>query len=207
MVSPPDDGASLAIPPGSRLTSLRPRARPATVLAAGEAARLATQAASLSASAATATEPQAEPAGTRIALNGVGVSRRPAARPGDFSKAVEAAVAAAVRAPERQAAAAAPSEPEAQDEPEPTAAPQIPTRASVAKQATFVNAISLSDTNLIGIYGPANNRHALVRQSNGRFKKIKVGDRVDGGTVAAITATEVRYQKGGRMLALALPRG
>ncbi len=144
------------------------------------------------------------------------VSRTPAARPKDFSKAVEAAVASAVRSepqpkpaePEQVVQAAVKAAPEADQEPETqSAAPRIPTRASVAKQATFVNAINLSKTNLIGVYGSASNRYAMVRQANGRYKKVKVGDKVDGATVAAITGNELRLKKGNRMIALTMPKG
>ncbi|MDP4031585.1 MAG: translation initiation factor 2 [Pseudorhodobacter sp.] len=198
-----DDDASLAIAADSRLTSLRPHLRPAAVLSLGETARLATEAASLSAAAAATAAPQAETAAP-VVLAGLGVSRRPAARPGNFNTAIEAAIAAAVRSPRQNSAAI---EPEAEDEPEiVTVAPKIPTRASVAKQATYVNAIKLSQINLIGVYGTASNRSALVRQSNGRYQKVKVGDKLDGGIIAAITATEVRYQKGGRIITLALPK-
>lgn len=199
-----DDGASLAIPAGSRLTSLRPHPRPTSVLALGEAARRATAAASLSASAAIPAEPQAEN-GSPLVLAGIGISRRPAARPSDFSGAVQDAVAAAVR-PSAQPDAP-PVTPETEGEPDlASSAPTIPTKASVAKQATFVNAISLSQINLIGVYGTDSERSALVRMANGNYKKVQVGSRIDGGVVAAITATEVRYQKGGRMITLALPR-
>jgi Tfp pilus assembly protein PilP len=157
----------------------------------------------------------------------VAISMRPAARPRDLSRAVEAAVAAAVRAPEPEAAvpevavpeaevievAAAPPpelKPEEQaeiDEPEvATAAPSIPTKASVAKQATYANAINLSKINLIGTYGTDSRRSALIRQSNGRYKKVKVGDKIDGGTIKAITETEVRYQKGGKLISLTMPK-
>ena len=85
-------------------------------------------------------------------------------------------------------------------------APRIPTKAAVAKQATYKNAINLSNLNLIGIYGTSNNRYAMVRTGNGSYKKVKVGDRIDGGKVAAITASEVRYQKGGRLITLAMPK-
>ncbi|MDP3958965.1 MAG: hypothetical protein Q8Q26_02600 [Pseudorhodobacter sp.] len=199
-----DDGASLAIPAGSRLTSLRPHPRPTSVLALGEAARRATAAASLSASAAIPAEPQAEN-GSPLVLAGIGISRRPAARPSDFSNAVQDAVAAAVRPSAQQDAT--PVTPETEGEPDlASAAPTIPTKASVAKQATFVNAISLSQINLIGVYGTDSDRSALVRMANGNYKKVQVGSKIDGGVVAAITATEVRYQKGGRMITLALPR-
>jgi len=198
-----DDGASLAIPAGSRLTSLRPRQRPSALLALGEAARQGTQAASLSASAAVAVEPQAEN-GPPPVLAGLGVSRRPSPRPEDFSKAVADAVAAAVRPNPQETT---PVTPESEGEPEiASAMPTIPTKASVAKQATFVNAISLSQINLIGVYGTASERSALIRQANGHYKKVKVGDKFDGGVVAAITATEVRYQKSGRIITLALPK-
>ena len=64
----------------------------------------------------------------------------------------------------------------------------------------------MSQTNLIGVYGTQSSRYALVRQSNGRYKKVRVGDSIDGGRVAAITPTEVRYQKGNRLIALAMPK-
>jgi translation initiation factor 6 (eIF-6) len=70
-----------------------------------------------------------------------------------------------------------------------------------------VNALNLSRINLIGVYGTQSNRYALIRQSNGRYKRVEVGDRIDGGVVQAITANEVRYQKGGRLIALQMPQG
>ena len=203
------DGAALSDPNTTRVASLRPLARPAAILAAGEAARLSTAAASLTAQAQQAAAIEAavqvsfqpDPNASRLA---VAVSRRPAARPIDMSRAVEAAVAAAVRAPEpqaEQALAEADSEPEIA-----SVAPSIPTRASVAKQATYVNAINLSKINLIGVYGSKSSPYALIRQANGRYKKVKVGDSIDGGKVAAIGASEVRYQKSGRMISLKMPK-
>ncbi|MFN6978368.1 MAG: hypothetical protein ACK4OP_09610, partial [Gemmobacter sp.] len=78
---------------------------------------------------------------------------------------------------------------------------------SVARQATVTNAINLSRINLIGVYGAANNRHALVRMAGGGFQRVKVGDRLDGGQVSAIGANELRYVKGGRTITLGMPRG
>jgi hypothetical protein len=46
-----------------------------------------------------------------------------------------------------------------------------------------------------------------VRQANGRFVKLSVGDWLDGGFVAAITEKELRYQKSGQMVALAMLKG
>jgi hypothetical protein len=232
--------AVVPVTDGAQMTSLRPRERPASVLAAGESAAEASQVtlASLSASVI-------DPAASPLA---VAVSRKPAARPRDFSAAVSAAVAEVARAavpqpaPEPPAAVApapaapatiamAAPKPKAEPEPEPArrtsrnsrsddpadveadepevarAAPSAPTRASVAKQATFRNAINLSKTNLIGVYGSSSNRYALVRQPNGRFVKVSVGDRVDGGRVAAISERALQYVKNGRTVTLSMPKG
>ncbi|MEO1108384.1 MAG: hypothetical protein AAFX90_10725 [Pseudomonadota bacterium] len=88
-----------------------------------------------------------------------------------------------------------------------TVAPKIPTTASVARQATIDNAINLRRLNLIGVYGTPANRRALVRLPSGRYKKLKVGDRVDGGKVVAISDSELLYQKKGRNVSLKMPRG
>jgi Tfp pilus assembly protein PilP len=69
------------------------------------------------------------------------------------------------------------------------------------------NVLNLSNLNLVGIFGSSANRYALIRQPNGSVKKIKVGDRLNGGRVAAITESEVRYDKGGELQALTMPRG
>jgi hypothetical protein len=205
-----DDDAALVEPGATQVASLRPLPRPAAVLAAGEAARQSTASASLAAQAEqTAAVEAAVQASFQPDANtsplAVAVSRKPAPRPKDMSRAVEAAVAAAVRAPEPQPEETA--QPEADAEPEvASAAPAIPTRASVAKQATYVNAINLSKINLIGVYGTKSNRYALVRQANGRYKKVQVGDSIDGGRVAAIGTNELRYQKSGRMVSLKMPR-
>jgi hypothetical protein len=86
-------------------------------------------------------------------------------------------------------------------------APKIPSSASVARQATIDNALNLRKLNLIGVYGTPADRRALVRLPSGRYKKLKVGDRLDGGKVIAIGDSELRYQKKGRNLTLKMPRG
>lgn len=85
--------------------------------------------------------------------------------------------------------------------------PRAPSRASVAREATEKNVLNLNRVNLIGVYGSASDRRALVRLSSGRYVKVEVGDRVDGGRVAAIGSNELRYVKGGRNITLKLPRG
>ena len=41
----------------------------------------------------------------------------------------------------------------------------------------------------------------------GGIKKVVVGDQIDGGRVAAISATALQYQKGSKMVTLSLPKG
>jgi hypothetical protein len=83
--------------------------------------------------------------------------------------------------------------------------PGLPSSASVARSATVANAINLRKVNLIGVYGKPSSRRALVRLSNGRYQKVSVGDRIDGGRVAAIGNSELRYTKGGRNVVLSMP--
>ncbi len=89
----------------------------------------------------------------------------------------------------------------------PPAQPDGRTPATVARHATAENVISLRKVNLIGVFGTPANRRALVRLPSGRYQKVKVGDRLDGGRVIAIGERELRYQKKGRNLTLRLPRG
>ncbi len=217
-----EDDASLAPAAGSRFASLRPRANPSNLVAATAPVPPADPIAELGAQAASLTAQANATAATRGPLT-LAVSRKPEPRPQDLSRAVEAAVAVASRQPlatppveepapleaaTQTASAAGNTEIEADSEPEVASAmPRLPTKASVSKQATFVNAINLSKVNLIGVYGTPSNRYALIRQTNGRYKKVEIGDSFDGGRVAAITASEVRYQKSGKMVTLAMPKG
>lgn len=144
----------------------------------------------------------AEP--TELAIE---VSRAPLTRPDGFETIVAAAVAA--RAP----ATPTPAPETGQTAPTPVVAapqtpqPQIPTVASVARQATIEDAINLRRLNLIGTYGQPNDRRALLRLPSGRYVKVQVGDNVDGGQVAAIGESDLRYVKGGRSIVLEVPDG
>lgn len=113
-----------------------------------------------------------------------------------------AAGAAAATAPAPRAAA-----PQAEPEGVQNVAvrPTAPTRGSVADRATIDNALKLNRVNLIGVYGSSSDRRALVRLPSGRYVKVKVGDRVDGGRVAAIRESRLEYTKGGQRYALTLP--
>lgn len=83
--------------------------------------------------------------------------------------------------------------------------PTIPPSANVAREATITDGLHLGRLNLIGVYGASSNRRALVRLPSGQFIKVKVGDRIDGGEVAAIRTNSLLYRKGSRTLSLALP--
>ncbi|GFE51987.1 hypothetical protein So717_37400 [Roseobacter cerasinus] len=127
-------------------------------------------------------------------------SLRPDARPSNFGQIVARAQRTAASAAAIGTASIAPVPPPR------AVAPSIPSSASVAREATLRNAINLRNVNLIGVYGTPSSRRALVRLSNGRYKKVQVGDRIDGGRVSAIGEGELRYQKRGRNIVLKMPR-
>lgn len=225
----PDDGALLA--PGLSpdlarvLRRAQPKERPDSVARTAAAAR-AEEAAAEAALAAEAAAAEA----------GLASSRRPMTRPRNFEAAVQSALAAAIAAeppPPVQIAAIAPeplpvapqkpvrTKPSPPPEPtlipgpdvetgeveSATVIPRGPTAASVAREATQKNALDLSRISLIGLYGTPSNRRALVRMPNGRFFKLQVGDRIDGGRVIAIGESQMTYQKGNRPITLSLLKG
>ena len=180
------------------------------------------------------TLPEVTPSGTTVIDEGtasafaVAASLRPYARPGDLAESVEAArgaetpgagtgdamalptqaeqAAQAAAATIRTAAAPAPV---AAPTPAPAAAaaaPVIPSRASVARRATVENALSMRQLTLMGVFGAEGARRALIRLPSGRFEKVKVGDRIDGGQVAAIGDGRLIYVRGGRNYAIDMPR-
>lgn len=163
--------------------------------AAQSAAAVAAANAALAASATPVAQAPAAIVGTRFAT---AQSRRPDTRPRNFTRIVKRAQRAAPQKKETRVAAVATVAPR-------TVKPSLPSKASVARSATVKNAINLRKVNLIGIYGKPSSRRALVRLGNGRYQKVKVGDRIDGGRVAAISDTDLRYSKGGRNVVLKMP--
>ena len=129
----------------------------------------------------------------------VRVSVKPNPRPGNFDTIVQRSQRQAAQEETRTAAVAVPRDQRM--------SPGGPTPTTVARAATEKNAIKLRRVNLIGVYGTSSNRRALVRLANGRYQKVKVGDRLDGGRVAAIGTSELRYVKSGRQVTLTMPRG
>ena len=155
---------------------------------------------------AVASEENAADASTTPEAQFSATSLVPQARPASLVQRV-----AQARASVAASAASAPAQPTQQTSAAPAAAPaaapSIPTRASVARTATETDAITLSRLNLIGVYGSPSDRRALLRLPSGRYVKVKVGDRIDGGRVAQIGTGELQYVKDGRTVTLAMPRG
>lgn len=186
------------------LQNFRPRLRPDNLVEGNERAELGgLTRAELAAfrpnprpEALKAIEERAQPEATEFA---VVQSVEPVTRPRNFAQIVERAREnrATQETQVTQVAAVAPR----------TVQPSIPSSASVARQATVQNALNLRRINLIGVYGKPSNRRALVRLSNGRYQKVEVGDRLDGGRVAAIGASELQYTKNGRNVVLDMPDG
>ena len=168
----------------SRFASLRPQARPTDL-----------------------TPPA--PAPDALVAEGVVLSSSPLppARPADVTTGINDAVAVALN---QDTVADQPAADQPAAEPEPEAdveapAPTLPTNASVAKQATERNALNANRVALLGIFGTPTSRYAMVRLASGRVKKVQVGDTVEGGRIAGITAEAVKYQKGSRIVTLSLP--
>jgi hypothetical protein len=187
----------------SELAGFRPRFRPESVQQQAAAVAEAAAAAAAAASAVDTDEavevalatPAAFDNATRLAIR---ASVRPDTRPRNFDRIVKRAQRTPKPETETRVAGStiAPR----------VVTPKIPSKTSVAKQATVRNAINLRQVNLIGVYGKPSSRRALVRLANGRYKKVVVGDRIDGGKVSAIGDSELRYNKRGRDVVLKMPR-
>ncbi|WP_270729202.1 hypothetical protein [Shimia sp. Alg240-R146] len=189
---------ALAAQTEERLATRRPRLRPADLLESNQRATLGGLTLNELARIRPTPRPQnakaeAEADTTPTAL-AVTTSLRPRAKPANIAQLAHRVTPSLTTSVEAVPAAAA-------------VAPSIPTTASVARQATIQNAINLKKVNLIGVYGTSSNRRALVRLSNGRYKKVQVGDRIDGGKVAAIGEGELRYIKSGKNITLKMPKG
>ncbi len=98
--------------------------------------------------------------------------------------------------------------PEAENEPEvATNVPRGTTAAGVAANATVKDGITINRTQIIGTIGAGKGSRALVRLSNGRVITLRLGDRINGGTITAIGNSRVTYVKGGRSSDLAVLDG
>ncbi|APG47814.1 hypothetical protein [Phaeobacter porticola] len=188
------------------LSELRPKRRPENLVEQNERAQLG----GLSRAELGALRPRPRPAGLKppeenslpATAQAIAQSVIPRARPANFANLVDRAQRNRQRNAEPSIAEAV-----ASAAPPRSVTPRIPSSASVARQATVDNAINLRRVNLIGVYGTPSNRRALILMPNGRYKKVKVGDRIDGGRVVAIGDSQLQYQKGNRNLTLKIPSG
>ncbi len=184
-----------------RLATLRPKLRPSDLMEQNERANFGGR----TRAELAAVRPKLRPENAKLADEidttptqyAVKVSPRPRLKPANIAQL--AARAAPEASGSTATAAAVPAAV--------SVTPDIPTTASVARQATIKNAINLNKVNLIGVYGTSSNRRALVRLSSGRYKKVQVGDRIDGGRVSAINQDELHYTKGKRQVVLKMPKG
>lgn len=187
------------------LASKKPRIRPlsAQQLAQATREREASEAAKKAAVESALVEAVASTTSLDTATEqAVAQSRKPKSRPQNFARLVDRARKAQKSTANQTVTNVAAAVPQQQK-----TAPKIPSKSSVAKAATVRNQLNLRKINLIGVYGKPSSRRALIRLSNGRYKKVKVGDRLDGGQISSIGDGELRYQKRGRSVILKMPRG
>ncbi|EEB86490.1 hypothetical protein [Roseobacter sp. GAI101] len=187
----------------AELAGIRPKLRKASLQQVAAAAPEVTAAAA-SAAASLAAVPSgdanAPPSETIVNASAFAIkaSLRPDIRPNNFAGIVKRAERTAPEPVEvASVASVAPR----------VVKPAAPSKTSVAKQATVKNAIKMRDINLIGVFGKPSSRRALIRLSNGRYQKVAVGDKLDGGRVSAIGDSELRYTRRGRDVILKMPRG
>ncbi len=205
-VFPPKKPETAQLVPPNPLAALKPKPRPATLKTGADAIYVQgkltlTQLRKLRAKPRPPSFQQLHAAtgGNSPSALAVLTSLKPSRRPSDFSKIVrkvrvKLALANAAKTPKRGTTRRFSN-----------VGPNIPTRASVARRATVRNAINLSRLNLIGVYGTPSRRSALLRLPSGRFVKVRPGDRVAGGKIAAIGTSSISYVKSGRNRVLKIP--
>ncbi|MCM2560649.1 hypothetical protein M8756_03740 [Lutimaribacter sp. EGI FJ00015] len=195
-----DTAPALAAAEQARLAAFRPRARPDDLVQQNERSNLGGLTRAELGEIRPRLRPEVEKAEEETdetaTAQAVAQSLKPRPRPGNFERVVRRTEQDQPE-PVQTAAAVAPR----------TVAPPVPSTADVSRAATVRNAMRMNRVNLIGVYGKPSSRRALIRLSNGRYQKVQVGDRLDGGRVQAIGESELRYTKGGRSVTLTMPRG
>ncbi|SFS74400.1 hypothetical protein SAMN04488040_1833 [Sulfitobacter marinus] len=78
-----------------------------------------------------------------------------------------------------------------------------PTPAKVIALAT--QKVALPAVSLIGIFGSVTDPGALVRERNGKIRRVKLGDPIAGGTLAAISDSAIVIGIGQKAKVLQLP--
>lgn len=114
--------------------------------------------------------------------------------------AAEARARAQAEAEERAARArgAAFRPAEIDDEPEPVGNSASTDSVVVAQNATIPGGLNLNRTTLIGVVGAGKASRGLIRLRNGRIVTVRIGDRINGGPITAISDGAVTYSVGGR---------
>lgn len=79
--------------------------------------------------------------------------------------------------------------------------------AAAASRATAAQGIDLNQTQLIGIVGAGNASRGLVRLRNGDIVTVRVGDRINNGTITAIGTEGVTYNRSGQLFRLPILQG
>ena len=82
---------------------------------------------------------------------------------------------------------------------------KTPSAALAGAAATERVGLTRGRVSLIGVFGDASDRHALLLLPNGNVESVRPGDRVQGVQVAAIGGDSVRLRRGGRDTLLRLP--
>lgn len=97
--------------------------------------------------------------------------------------------------------------PEVDEEPEVVAAVPQSAVGNAGASATVSDGIRLNSTQIIGTIGAGQASRALVRLSNGRVLTLRLGDRINGGTITAIGDSRITYRKGNQVHALGVLNG
>lgn len=84
--------------------------------------------------------------------------------------------------------------------------PETPQDAGLAARlATRPRALPADRTLVIGIFGAAGSRRALIRHPDGTTRTLRRGDRAFGGIVAAVLEDRVRIERPSGRTEVALP--
>lgn len=110
--------------------------------------------------------------------------------------------AVAKPAVQRQAAAKPAVQRQAAVKPQRVASAERTQRKPAASQAK----LGRNSLTLVGVFGGAKGRHALVQLPNGSTEKVKAGDTLGGVQITSITADAVHLSNRGRDQVLTLPR-
>lgn len=97
--------------------------------------------------------------------------------------------------------------PEVENEPDVVAAIPQGAVGNAAATATVKDGIRLNSTQIIGTVGAGQASRALVRLSNGRVLTLRIGDRINGGTITEIRDSRIIYNRNGQMQALGVLNG